>query len=87
MVLTVQEAYYRASVVIGLLVEEKIKPATAKFRLDEINDAAKVNLRCDLPYLQELRTQHQSTAVFSRMRDDDNSDYDSSEDTYDDSSN
>lgn len=87
MVLTVQEAYYRASVVIGLLVEEKIKPTTAKFRLDEINEAAKVSLRSDLPYLQELRTKHQSTAVFSRMRDDDDSNYDSSEEMYDDSGN
>lgn len=84
--LTISEAYRRASVIIDLLVEDKIRPSTASFRLEEVNLAAGTDIASDVETLMKMKIKHQSSSVFGQMQGSDDSDYDSSEE-YEDSGN
>lgn len=77
--ISVSTAYERASVIIDKLTAGTLSVEMAAYRLEEVNEAAGVNIACDVDSLTLLVLKHQKTTVFEAMRQDEDDDYESSE--------
>lgn len=76
--MTISDAYARASKVFELLTSGQLSVEMAHYRLEEVNAASGIHIRCDLPYLTEIKTKQQASTVFTAMKEPEE-DYESSE--------